>query len=98
MIALAYTPEAADCLRARRKAHVARREEWLALQRDCGKRGDRDGARLFKGEAAGALRSERAATLVLEYLEGDRSTMNAPDEIATYVRQEAACADYGIAA
>lgn len=64
-------PEIADRVGAVRKARAADRDDFLALQKACGARGDRDGARFFKEAAGDALKEYRAACLVLPLLEAN---------------------------
>lgn len=56
---------AVDALLARRKACIAQRDAMLAEQKACAQRGDRDGVRFFKGEAADCMKHYRAAACLL---------------------------------
>lgn len=54
-------------LEACRLAAIRRREEMATFKSECGKRGDRDGARFFKEEEADAMKEYRAACLLLPW-------------------------------
>lgn len=54
-------------LEAYRKAAARRRDDMIALQKECGARQDREGARFFKEEAADALKEYRAVCLLLPW-------------------------------
>ncbi len=83
---------------ARRKAHIRVRDGFLALQKECASRGDRDGARFFSAEASDALKRVRACDAVLAHLRGDTATLAAPVEIMPALRHEVGCLEYRIAA
>lgn len=54
-----------DKVDAMRRSAVARRDEYVALQKEFGLARDRDGAKWAKDEATDALKEYRAACLVL---------------------------------
>lgn len=63
--------ETADALLKIRREAIAQREEMLSYQKQCGKSGDREGARFFKEEAADWMKYYRAACLLIPYHTSD---------------------------
>lgn len=61
-----------------RRAAIIRRDECVAMQKECGAERDASGAKFFKGEATDALKEYRAACLVLGYLVGGPPPGDAP--------------------
>lgn len=66
-------PETIEALNALRKNANQHREEMLTYQKACGKRGDRDGAKFFKGEASEAMKTYRAACLLIPHFSSEYS-------------------------
>lgn len=87
---LTLDPEKINTTRTR---YAALRDDLIGYQKECGKRGDREGARFFKEEAAHALKTYRAACLMLgQYgskpLPGDsptRDTWDWPQELFPHI-------------
>jgi hypothetical protein len=50
-----------------RKGAISHRDEMLRYQQDCGGRRDSDGAKFFKSEAADAMKTYRAACLLIPW-------------------------------
>ena len=93
MLPFAATAEDIDLAKRRRRAHVRQREEWQALQKAAV---NRDEARHYSAMAKEALRSERAASLVVAILEGGPGPMPKPAaEIEPAFRHEWQCVECG---
>lgn len=60
-----------DYAKQRRKEVGQHRELLLRYQADCGKSGDREGAKFFKDEAADAMKQYRGWDFSIRYMEGD---------------------------
>lgn len=68
----AYLPQDSgmlEALQSLRKRFARERDEMIGLQKECGARGDRDGARFFKEEASDRLKLYRAACLIIPYFD-----------------------------
>lgn len=72
-------------LDANRRAWIAHRDAMLVLQKACGSRGDKDGARFFKEEASEAMKTYRGCCAVLGAMFPDRRgdcPLVWPDDVA----------------
>ncbi len=86
-----------EVVEQRRKDAIARREYWLAAQKEAGAARNGELAKFCKGEAQEAMKEYRGACLVLGHLlcdpPGDspfRRTEDWPDELMPYARMAAA--------
>jgi hypothetical protein len=94
MMPFAVTEDAIALAKARRAYHARCREEWLSLQRG---ETDRDKARIYSSVAKDILKSERAATLVIEVLDGPAGRIKPPPaELEAAFRHEWGCVEMGM--